>query len=86
MQPDMAGRLDAEWHQHVLGMIVATAGTASPGRRALEGAVHPFDEAAFEGARLGFPARQAAIELRDAGALVEIDLPVLGRPSVPSRP
>ena len=57
MQPDVAGWLDAVRQQGVMGTVGATAGEAAAGRGALEGAVQPFDEAAFESQGLGLRAR-----------------------------
>jgi len=44
--------------------------------------VQPVNDAAFERVGLGLGARQASIDLGNADALVEEDLPVLGRPSL----
>lgn len=63
-----------------MGTIGATASEAAAGRRALEGAVQPFDHAAFESQGLGLRARQPTIELGDARALIVKSAPVLDRP------
>jgi hypothetical protein len=44
--------------------------------------VQPLDDAAFERIGLGLESRHTAVELDDACALVEIRLPILGRPAV----
>jgi hypothetical protein len=54
-------RFDAVEKQSVTRMIAPAAGEAARGRRAHEIAVQPFDDAAGEGAGLGFRARQSAI-------------------------
>lgn len=82
MQPDMAGWLDAVRQQSVMGAFATSAGEAPAGRRALEVAVQPFDDAAFESQGLRVWARQPAVELCDAGALIEMRLPVLSRPAI----
>ena len=82
MQPGMAGRFDAIGQQRIMRLLAPTAGKAAPGRRAHRVAVQPFSDTAGKGLGLGFGARQPAIELGNAGALVEERLPVLGRPAV----
>ena len=79
MQPDMAGWVDAVRQQGVMGAITTSAGEAPAGRRALEIAVQPFDDAAFESQCLCVWAWQPAIKLGDACALIEMRLPLLGR-------
>ena len=48
--------------------------------------VQPLDDAACECAGLGFFAGQPTIKLGNAGAFVEVHLPVLGRPAIPAGP
>jgi len=66
-------------------MIATAAGETAPRWRAHEVPVEPFGHAASEGTGLGSGARQAAIELGNAGPLGEKDLPVIGRPAVIGR-
>ncbi|MGY4400767.1 hypothetical protein [Bradyrhizobium sp. USDA 3315] len=61
-----------------LGAFACTTADAAAGRGAHQIAVEPLGE----GAGLGPIAWQAAIELRNPGALVKKDLPVLGRPAI----
>ena len=86
MQPDVAGGFGAVGQQRIVGVFTIAASETAPGRRAFRIAVQPFDDAAGKGLGLGLRTRQSAIELDDAGALVEEDLPVLGRPAVFGRP
>jgi hypothetical protein len=64
-----------------MGVLVPAAAEAAAGRRANRIAVEPFGHATGEGAGLGIGARQFAVELGDAGPLVEVRKPVLGRPA-----
>ena len=82
MQPDVAGLFGAERQPRVVGAFASISAGTTAGRRAHRIAVQPLGYAAGEGAGLGFRARQTAIELGDAGVLVEERLPVLGRPAV----
>ncbi len=54
-------------------------------RRAHGVAVQPFGKAPGDGTGFGLFARQQAIQFADVDPLVEEDLPVLGRPTVPAR-
>jgi hypothetical protein len=68
-----------------MAMIATVAGETAPWWRAHDVAVQPFNNAASKGLGLGLRTWQAAIELGDAGPLVEEDLLVIGRPAVPRR-
>src|ERR1700722_17106401 len=86
MKPGVAGGLGSERQQRVVALLGRTTAKAAVRRRAHRVAVEPLGDAAREGARLGLIARETAFELADASSFVEEDLPVLGRPSVRTRP
>ena len=71
MQPGVAGLFSTVWQQVVVGVPAVTAGDAATRRGADRIAVQPFDNAAFEGSRLGLRTRQSAIEFDNAGAFVK---------------
>ncbi len=78
MQPNLARASDADRQEAIMqGLASATAETP-PGWRMHRISVQPFGEAMGEGARLGFGARQPAIELGNPGALVEECSPLIG--------
>ena len=83
MQPNLPCASDAEGQEAIMRGLVAAAAETTPGWRALRIAVQPFGNAVSEGTRLGFGARQPAIELGDPGALVEEEL---ASPRPTSRP
>jgi hypothetical protein len=81
MQPSMVAAFGAERQQWVVSVFGVAAAEATSRMRAHRIAIEPLDHAAGEGARLGFGARQAPVELGDPRPLVEERQPVLTRPA-----
>ena len=63
-----------------------TAAETTPRWRTHGVVLEPLCGTAIEGESLGLSARQSAIELGYAGALAEVGMPVLRRPSIRARP
>ena len=86
MQPGMAGRFGAVRQQEVDVVLVTTAAEAAARRGGDRMAVQPFCNAAMEGTGLGGRPRQPAIELGHSSPLLEVNLPVLARPTITTGP
>jgi len=82
MYPGMAVGFRAVGQQRIMGAVIAPACEATVWRGCCRITVHPFAYTAGKRLGLRFRTRQATVELDNPGALVEIDLPVVGRPTV----
>ena len=80
MQPSMALAVDLKWNDGIAVGIRHTAPGAAVRIGTLRVAIKPFDDAALEGDSFCIRPALPAIELSNAGALVEEHLPVLSGP------
>jgi hypothetical protein len=80
MQPSVTDCVCAERQQRITRSLTTAAAQASSryGRRWVS--VEPFRHAAGKRACFSLGSRQPTVKLGDGGALVEEDLPILGRP------
>src|SRR5262249_44237763 len=86
MQPRLAEDFDAVGQQRIVGVLATAAAETLPRRRVHGVAVQPFHDTTVEGADLGLRTRQPTVELGDSRAFVEERVPVLGRPTINTRP